>query len=190
MITAGVAVHLHSGLNHTPAEVQVSLSTSSGEACADWWILVQSFKAYYCRSCCTLVQWPLWYTCKGAGVTEYIFLRSLHWLMDSRPILDSLSMQELLVFCDSVLRPCNQGWLTIGNSGGSQSLWKAGERLCKSFSWEHLWFLDQQLWAKIHVNQKRLDGVAPLVADPPRWNSTTRPNPSICNIPLYIAVPF
>ena len=33
-----------------------------------------------------------------------------------------------------------------------------------------------------------LDGVAMLIADPPRWNSTTRQNHPIWNQPLYIAV--
>ena len=112
MITAGVAVHLHSGLNHTPAEVQVSLSTSSGEACADWWILVQSFKAYYCRSCCTLVQWPLWYTCKGAGVTEYIFLRNLLWLMDY--LVQSYTAYHCRSCCTLVQWPL---WYTCKGAG-------------------------------------------------------------------------
>ena len=36
----------------------------------------------------------------------------------------------------------------------------------------------------------KLKGVAPLLTDPPRWSSTDRQNPPICNPPLYIAIPF
>ena len=38
----------------------------------------------------------------------------------------------------------------------------------------------------IHIS--KLDWVTPLVAEPRRWNSTTRQNPPICNQPVYIAV--
>ena len=38
------------------------------------------------------------------------------------------------------------------------------------------------------LNQQKLDRLAPLVEDPPRWNFTTKQNPPICNSPLYIVV--
>ena len=36
----------------------------------------------------------------------------------------------------------------------------------------------------------KLDRVAQLAADPPKWNLGTIQNPSICNTPLYIATTF
>ena len=38
------------------------------------------------------------------------------------------------------------------------------------------------------VSKAKLDGVAPLVADPPRWNSAFRQNLPIWDISLYIAL--
>ena len=38
------------------------------------------------------------------------------------------------------------------------------------------------------VSKAKLDGVAPLAADPPRWNFTFRQNLPIWDLPLYIAV--
>ena len=38
--------------------------------------------------------------------------------------------------------------------------------------------------------RNKLDGVALLIIDPTRANSTIRQNPPICNIPLYIALIF
>ena len=36
----------------------------------------------------------------------------------------------------------------------------------------------------------KLDRIAPLVADPTRWNFTTRQHPPICNPSIYAAVIF
>ena len=42
-----------------------------------------------------------------------------------------------------------------------------------------------------YVESNKLDGVAPLVAEPPQWNSPTRQKKTpICNPPLYIANAF
>ena len=51
--------------------------------------------------------------------------------------------------------------------------------------------MDVDIWSEealgSELTDDKLDGVAPLEADPPHAISTTRQNPPICNLPLYIA---
>ena len=43
---------------------------------------------------------------------------------------------------------------------------------------------------KQRASKKKLDWVSLLVADPPRWNSTSSQKSTIFDVPLYIAVTF